>query len=223
MEHQRLVEEFDALLKRHSEEQKELADKFCVKPEYLDKLRGSSTHYKPKRAANIENAKIHMKSIEINKGIFFMVRTRLLGSFLILDREVGDRVRMKELRQMVKDDPKLQDLSNAEEEDLQNELLASRAEKRLGARPTNRSAAQDYRRCLMQINDEVCKTAACVLWYLVLTDSKISALSERTGVAAVCFFSRTHLEDSFEPNWICSPNASNFTEDSLGWNMWDIT
>src|SRR5271168_3141234 len=48
----------------------------------------------------------------------------------------------------------------------------------------------------------------CVFWYLVLTDSKISALSERTGVAAVCFFSRTHLEDSFEPNWICSPNSA---------------
>jgi hypothetical protein len=31
------------------------------------------------------------------------------------------------------------------------------------------------------------------------------------------------MEDVFEPNWICTPNAANFAQDALGQNMWDIT
>lgn len=68
-DHQRLIEDFDTLLQRHSQEQKELAEKHNVKQEYLEKLKGSSKHYKAKREVNIENAKIHAKSIEVNAGI----------------------------------------------------------------------------------------------------------------------------------------------------------
>jgi hypothetical protein len=57
----------------------------------------------------------------------------------------------------VKDDPNLQNLSKADEKELQDELLASREEKRMEARPSNRSAAQDYRRHISQINDDVSK------------------------------------------------------------------
>jgi hypothetical protein len=83
--------------------------------------------------------------------------TRLL-SFLYPDREVGDRLRIAEIRQLVKDDPSLQDLSKAQEIELRNELLSARDQKRQGARPSNRSAAQDYRRQVEQLNDEVSKT-----------------------------------------------------------------
>jgi hypothetical protein len=69
-EHQQLIEEFDALLQRHLQEQEELATKFSVKPEYLEKLKGTSKHFKVKRSVNIENAKIHKKSVEVNGGIF---------------------------------------------------------------------------------------------------------------------------------------------------------
>ncbi|KAF8816259.1 hypothetical protein BYT27DRAFT_7067379, partial [Phlegmacium glaucopus] len=186
-EHKWLIEDFDALLQRHSQEQEELAKKYNLKPEYLEKLKGTSKHYKAKRDVNLENTKIHMKSIEVNAG-----------------RELGDRLRIKEIRQLVKDDPDLQDLSKAQEMELRDELLSAREQKRLGARPSNRSAAQDYRCQIEQLNNE------------------ITSLSERTGAAAVCFFTRTSLEDTFEPNWICSPNAANFTEDSLSRNMWDI-
>ena len=68
-EHQRLIEDFDILLLRHSQEQEELAEKYSIKPEYLEKLKGTSKHYQAKREVNIENAKIHMKSIEMNAGI----------------------------------------------------------------------------------------------------------------------------------------------------------
>ena len=156
-EHHQLIEEFDALLLRHSQEQEELALKFSVKTEYLDKLKGTSKHFKVKRSVNIENAKIHKKSIEMNEGTLITSYFGFL-SFLNKGREIGDRLRINELRLLVKDDPKLQNLSKAEEKELQEELLASREEKRLGARPSNRSAAQDYRRHIAQINDDVSKT-----------------------------------------------------------------
>ena len=63
----------------------------------------------------------------------------------------------------MKDDPNFKDLSKAQETELQEELLASRDLKRLGARPSNRSAAQDYRRQLKQLNNEVCKTVVVIL------------------------------------------------------------
>jgi hypothetical protein len=67
-DHQRLIKDFDTLLQRHSQEQEDLAEKYNIKPEYLEKLKGTSKHYKAKREVNLENAKIHMKSIEVNTG-----------------------------------------------------------------------------------------------------------------------------------------------------------
>lgn len=68
-EHQRLIEEFDILLDRHVLEQEELAKRHNVKPEYLKKLKDTSKHFKVKRGVNLENAKIHKKSIEMNAGM----------------------------------------------------------------------------------------------------------------------------------------------------------
>ncbi|KIJ91094.1 hypothetical protein K443DRAFT_135562 [Laccaria amethystina LaAM-08-1] len=186
--HEKLIKEFNVLIERHSNEQADLVKRHDVKPEYLDKLKGTSKHFNAKREANLENSKLHKKSLEVNA-----------------DRAVGDRLHINDIRQLVKDDPDLQNLSKAQEAELREELTASREEKKRGARPTNRSAAQDYHRHLEWFNDEINSLAAC------------------TGAAAVCFFTRTSLEDGFEPNWICSPNAANFAEDSLGRNMWDIT
>lgn len=87
----------------------------------------------------------------------------MLILFSIPDRDTGNRYRMKDIRQMVKDDPAYQNLSRTEEDKLKGELIASREEKKLGARPTNRSAAQDYRRQLESLNDQVSKYLDCLL------------------------------------------------------------
>lgn len=63
----------------------------------------------------------------------------------------------------MKDDPDFQNLTKAQETEMREELLASRDLKRLGARPSNRSAAQDYRRQLEQLNNEVCKTVVVIV------------------------------------------------------------
>jgi len=56
----------------------------------------------------------------------------------------------------------------------------------------------------------------------LLTFFQITALSERTGAVVITFFSHAHIEDTFEPNWITSENAVNFTQDALGHGMWDV-
>src|ERR1700678_2928959 len=59
-------------------------------------------------------------------------------------------------------------------------------------------------------------------YYFIVNPLQISALSDRTGAAVVAFFSRSNLEDTFEPNWICTPNASHFSQEALDYGMWDI-
>lgn len=70
---------------------------------------------------------------------------------------------------MVKDDPLMQDLSKEEEEELQLEVIALREQKKLGARPTNQSAAQDYRRQLESLSDQVSFFYSTFFFMLVST------------------------------------------------------
>jgi hypothetical protein len=60
-------------------------------------------------------------------------------------------------------------------------------------------------------------------YYFIVNPLQISALSDRTGAAVVAFFSRSNLEDTFEPNWICSANAANFSQEAMSYGMWDIS
>jgi hypothetical protein len=77
----------------------------------------------------------------------------LLITFL-KDLEVGDRIKVAELRQLVRDDPSYQNLTTEEEDKMKQDTLEFREQKKVGARPSNKSAAQDYRAQLTQMNNE---------------------------------------------------------------------
>jgi hypothetical protein len=62
-----LSKELDELLTEQRKELEDLAQRHGKKVEAIDKLMKSG-HYKHKRSVNIENAKIHMKSQEVNAG-----------------------------------------------------------------------------------------------------------------------------------------------------------
>jgi hypothetical protein len=66
--HKALNTELTILLANHRVELTELAGRHAKKITYIDKLISTSKHYKPKRAVNIENAKLHAKATEINAG-----------------------------------------------------------------------------------------------------------------------------------------------------------
>jgi predicted secreted protein len=80
------------------------------------------------------------------------------------DLEVGDRIKVAELRQLITDDPSYQNLTTEEEDKMKRDTLEYREQKKVGARPSNKSAAQDYRAQLTRMNDE----ARILLIYLFL-------------------------------------------------------
>lgn len=61
---------------------------------------------------------------------------------------------MVELRELIAADPTYQGLTVEEEDKLKQNLLEHRQQKKIGARPTNNSAAQDYRTQITQMNGE---------------------------------------------------------------------
>ena len=146
------------------------------------------------------------------------------GLTIVLDLNLGEKKNMAEIRELIKGDSTYDDLTKEQEVELKNELLSFRELKKKGARTTNKSSAQDYRSVCGSMNDEVSQPLTSSSMFNLLTGTvfQISALSDRTGAVVVAFFSRSHIEDTFEPNWIASENAVNFTQDALGHGMWDV-
>jgi len=64
-----LASALDILLSRHRTELEDFAKVHNTKLEYIQKLTSQSSHYKPKRAVTIQNAKLHAKSLEVNGGM----------------------------------------------------------------------------------------------------------------------------------------------------------
>lgn len=58
----------DTILARHGSELENFAKEHNTKVEYIQKLTSQSSHYKMKRAVTIQNAKLHLKSLEVNAG-----------------------------------------------------------------------------------------------------------------------------------------------------------
>lgn len=67
-EHKEMNADLTALLAKQRVELLELSVRYRKKIEYIDKLVGTSAHYKHKRNVNIENAKLHAKATEVNAG-----------------------------------------------------------------------------------------------------------------------------------------------------------
>ena len=97
-----------------------------------------SSHYKKKRAVNLENAKIHAKSLEVNA-----------------DRALGDCTKLSELHQLVKENPALQNLSEESIKLLKDDVLMMRDVKKTGAHPSNKACSLDYRTEVRGLNDKV--------------------------------------------------------------------
>ena len=64
-----LAKDLDILITRHNAELEKFATDHDTKFEYIKKLTSQSSHYKKKRAVTSENAKLHLKSYEVNSGM----------------------------------------------------------------------------------------------------------------------------------------------------------
>ena len=74
---------------------------------------------------------------------------------VVLDLGLGEKKNMAEIRELIKGDSAYDNLTKEQEEEMKNELLSFRDVKKRGARTTNKSSAQDYRRVCGNMNDEV--------------------------------------------------------------------
>ena len=131
-------EQFDIFLEKQFNELSAFAEQHNKKVEYLQKLISTSSHYKQKWAVNLENAKLHVKSLEVNEG-----------------RAQGNCAKLPELRWLVKEDLALQNLSEETEEMLKDDLLMMQDLKKTGACPTNKGCALDYQAEICELNDTV--------------------------------------------------------------------
>ncbi|KAF8163728.1 hypothetical protein B0H34DRAFT_650411 [Crassisporium funariophilum] len=187
---EQLVSDLEDALAQHDVNLDTIAKVHSVTRGHLDSLISTSSHFKKGNAVNLENAKLRAKAKEVNEGL-----------------DVGYKHKLPAIRRLLKEDSTYADenLSEERRKELIADVEADRAEKKQGARVTNKSAAQDYRDTVNLISQEIHK------------------LECRTGATALAFFSRSHVNDTYEPNWACTNNVTTFSRDMLGHGMWDIT
>ena len=153
-----MVTDLDELTARHRDELAALANTHSVHVDYLTKLQGM-LRTKLTRDVNLENAKLHVKAKEVNSGMF--THTTCILSDYWVGLPLGERLKMSQIRELVAANPELQDLTKEQEAELKQKVLDDRQRKKLGARVTNKSAAQDYCACLSALNDMVSVALYC--------------------------------------------------------------
>ena len=82
------------------------------------------------------------------------------------DRAPGDYAKLSELRQLVKEDPALQNLSEETEKLLKDDVVTMRDLKKTGARPSNKACSLDYRGEVRELNDRVSSSIVFSCWKL---------------------------------------------------------
>ena len=132
---------------------------------------------------------------------------------LLQDREQGDRLKLSEIQKLVDDDTAMQDLSEEKQKEYINDLQLHRTTKITGARSSNNAAAADCRTSITNVTTEV-RTPWIIFW-IVLKLLQLRNLSERTGMCALAFFTRTHIHDNTMPTWVDSDDAVAFLTEVL--------
>jgi hypothetical protein len=67
---EQLATDLDFILTRHTSELEVFARDHDTDLEYIKKITSHSSHYKKKRAVTIQNAMLHLKSLEVNAGTY---------------------------------------------------------------------------------------------------------------------------------------------------------
>jgi hypothetical protein len=86
-------------------------------------------------------------------------------TWALIDLPPGSKHKLSELRDMVRADPALQNLSEEDTKILLDGTQAWRDERRVGARPSNKSVAQDYRHAVKSINADV----SCFIFHIYIS------------------------------------------------------
>ncbi|KAG1793704.1 uncharacterized protein HD556DRAFT_1237697 [Suillus plorans] len=176
------------LLAEQAQRMNEIALEHGVSVEKVKKLMGGTKHYTASRSAQLENALMHAKAEEVNR-----------------DLPRGAKYTPGEIRQMVKDDRNMQDLTEEEKKELVDKLNEHRALRNMSVRATNTAAMRDVQSTL----DTIFKM--------------LDGLAVRTGIYACLFASRGHVYDTAQATWFGTDNIMDFWEDVLQVEADEIT
>ncbi|KAI6018895.1 hypothetical protein BKA83DRAFT_4057608 [Pisolithus microcarpus] len=175
-------------LAQQTSKMEEIALKHNVTVEYLKGLVGGQTHYYSSRKVQRHNALLHAKALEVNA-----------------DRPCGTKYSLKEIQQMVKDDERLQNLSQEEMNQYIATLEEHRDTKIHGVRANNVAASRD----VLATTDKIAK--------------ELNGLRNRTGIYATLLVTRGHINDSIQSTWTTTDNSAEFWEDVFGHQIADVT
>ncbi|KIK13136.1 hypothetical protein PISMIDRAFT_18196 [Pisolithus microcarpus 441] len=96
------------------------------------------THYRNRREESLANALVRIKARQVNA-----------------DRPSGQKFQLKELQEMVANDPDMQNLDEETKQQYLGELKESRSCKSIGVRSTNTAASRDVQATLKKVYGEV--------------------------------------------------------------------
>ncbi|KAI5996663.1 hypothetical protein EDD15DRAFT_2364712 [Pisolithus albus] len=158
----------------------EIAKAHSILPEKVRLLITGETHYRKRREESLANALVRIKARQVNA-----------------DLPCGQKFQLKELQEMVANDPHLQNLDEETKQKYLGELKESRSRKAIGVRSTNTAASRDIQATLKKIYVE------------------LQALAYRTGIYACLFVTRGHVYDMHAATWFGTDNIMDFWEDRM--------
>lgn len=151
-----------------------------VTSEKVKKLLGSHKYYQNPCSTQLANAIIHDKANEVNEG-----------------RARGEKLSLQQIRELARADPKYQDMTQDEKDELLRALTEYRTLKNVSVRATNSAAACDAQSTLEHV-------------FKIL-----DGLALRTGIYACLFATCGHVYNSSQPFWYGTDNVMDFWEDVM--------
>ncbi|KAI5987815.1 hypothetical protein EDD15DRAFT_2173025 [Pisolithus albus] len=148
--------------------------------EKVKKLLGGHKYYRNPRSTQLANAIVHDKAHEVNEG-----------------RARGEKLSLQQIRDLARVDPKYQEMTQDEKDELLRALTEYRALKNTSVRATNSAAARDAQSTLEHV-------------FKIL-----DGLALRTGIYVCLFATHGHVYDSSQPFWYGTDNVMDFWEDVL--------
>ncbi|KAI6094750.1 hypothetical protein EDD16DRAFT_1721404 [Pisolithus croceorrhizus] len=155
-----------------------IAKAHSILPEKVKLLITGETHYRNRREELLANALVHIKACQVNA-----------------DHPSGQKFQLKELQEMVANDPDMQNLDEETKQKYLGELKESHSCKAIGIQSTNTAASHDIEATLKKVYGE------------------LQALAYHTGIYACLFVTRGHVYDTHAMTWFGTDNIMDFWED----------
>ncbi|KAI0052972.1 hypothetical protein FA95DRAFT_1568927 [Auriscalpium vulgare] len=144
----------------------------------------------PKKVRDLVNAVTHFKTPRAPNFENALVHMKTVE--LNAERPEGRKLTLVDIKAAVASDPTLRNVTPKRKEEIMGLLSAHREEQKIGIRVSHKSAAQDV-------------MATGARW-----TTEAENLYSRTGARSFTFITRSDINDTIQPSWMCGGDASGF-------------